>query len=362
MDSNVNSAQGPQLPERIKRLSELANDLWWTWNTRAREVFRKLDYTLWRQTAHNPVRMLQQISAEMLALAAKDERFLAIYDAGDRRAGRGAQRPRHLVAPHVSRQPGPHRLLLRRVRAAPVAADLRRRPRRAGGRSLQGGQRSRHPADRRRLHVSAGLLPPDDLAGRLAAGGLRAPQLDRRSRRAGHSSRRQALHRRRSTRQPQRPGVGVEGAARARETVPARHRPRGERAVGPRAVGAALRRRPGDAHPAGDHPRHRRRPRAEGARTAAGGLAPQRRPRRLRRAAAHPRPDRTGSVVRSGAPGRAPDDDVHDAHARGRGPRRVSRSTWSRRISPARGARSAAIAISSWRSGTTTTAAGRCST
>jgi starch phosphorylase len=80
LDSNVNSAQGPQLPDRIKRLSELANDLWWTWNVRAREVFRKLDYTLWRQTAHNPVRMLRQVSAEMLTLAAKDERFLAIYD------------------------------------------------------------------------------------------------------------------------------------------------------------------------------------------------------------------------------------------------------------------------------------------
>ena len=62
MDSNVNSAQAPELPDRIKRLSELANDLWWTWNARAREVFRKLDYTLWRQTAHNPVRMLQQIT------------------------------------------------------------------------------------------------------------------------------------------------------------------------------------------------------------------------------------------------------------------------------------------------------------
>ena len=30
------------------------NDLWWTWNP-AREVFRTLDYALWRQTAHNPV-------------------------------------------------------------------------------------------------------------------------------------------------------------------------------------------------------------------------------------------------------------------------------------------------------------------
>ena len=39
-------------------------------------MFRKLDYPLWRQTAHNPVLMLQQISQEMLNLAAEDERYL----------------------------------------------------------------------------------------------------------------------------------------------------------------------------------------------------------------------------------------------------------------------------------------------
>ena len=44
--------------------------------------------------------------------------------------------------------------------------------------------------------------------------------------------------------------------------VPARHRPRRERALGPVPLGAPLRRRPRDARPAGDHPRHRRRPRA----------------------------------------------------------------------------------------------------
>jgi starch phosphorylase len=81
LDSNVTAASGLPLPDRIKRLPELANDLWWTWNVRAREVFRKLDYPLWRQTAHNPVLMLRQVSAEILSLAASDDRFLAIYDA-----------------------------------------------------------------------------------------------------------------------------------------------------------------------------------------------------------------------------------------------------------------------------------------
>ena len=71
----------PSIPERLGRLSELAADLWWTWNTEAREVFRRLDYPLWRQTAHNPVLMLRQVSQEMLNLAAADARFLKAYDA-----------------------------------------------------------------------------------------------------------------------------------------------------------------------------------------------------------------------------------------------------------------------------------------
>ena len=81
MDSNVTVRAATHLPDRLKRLDELAGDLWWTWNPRAREVFRKLDYPLWRQTAHNPVLMLRQVSTEMLALAARDERFLGLYDA-----------------------------------------------------------------------------------------------------------------------------------------------------------------------------------------------------------------------------------------------------------------------------------------
>ena len=127
-------------------------------------MFRKLDYPLWRQTAHNPVLMLQHVSQEMLNLAAKDERYLLVYDAAVDAldAARSARDTwwQHRY-PDATRA---DRVLLRRVRAAPVAADLRGRPRRARRRSLQGGERSRDSADRRRVHVSAGLLPPDRFA------------------------------------------------------------------------------------------------------------------------------------------------------------------------------------------------------
>ena len=68
------------LPDRIARLDELAKDLWWTWNPYAREVFRRLDYPLWRATAHNPVRMLHQVSTDRLVSAATNPEFLTFYD------------------------------------------------------------------------------------------------------------------------------------------------------------------------------------------------------------------------------------------------------------------------------------------
>ena len=69
-----------------------------------------------------------------------------------------------------------------------VAADLRRRPRRARRRSLQGVERPRRAARRRRLHVSAGLFPSDGLTRRLAARNLRAAELAGRRHRAGAAS------------------------------------------------------------------------------------------------------------------------------------------------------------------------------
>jgi glycogen phosphorylase len=75
------TAEAQPLPERIGRLGELANDLWWTWNVAARNVFRRLDYPLWRRTAHNPVLMLRMIPGELLTAAAGDPEFLAQYDA-----------------------------------------------------------------------------------------------------------------------------------------------------------------------------------------------------------------------------------------------------------------------------------------
>jgi len=70
----------PEIPPRISRLEELANNLWWSWHPQARNVFRTLDYQLWKLGGHNPVRELQEIRPETLQTAANDPSFLALYD------------------------------------------------------------------------------------------------------------------------------------------------------------------------------------------------------------------------------------------------------------------------------------------
>jgi glycogen phosphorylase len=68
------------LPDRIGRLEELAYDLWWSWTPAARNLFRRLDYQLWRATAHNPVKMLHLITRGTLDRAVADTSWLAGYD------------------------------------------------------------------------------------------------------------------------------------------------------------------------------------------------------------------------------------------------------------------------------------------
>jgi starch phosphorylase len=76
------------LPERIGGLRQLALNLWWTWHQEAREVFRRLDYPLWRLTSHNPVRMLHAVPHQRLMQVAQDPAFIAFCDAAIEGLGR----------------------------------------------------------------------------------------------------------------------------------------------------------------------------------------------------------------------------------------------------------------------------------
>lgn len=69
-----------KIPAKLSRLPELAQNLWWSWTPDARELFRRLDYPLWRRTLHNPVQMLQEIKPERLEEAAHDSALVRHYE------------------------------------------------------------------------------------------------------------------------------------------------------------------------------------------------------------------------------------------------------------------------------------------
>jgi starch phosphorylase len=50
-----------------RRLTEMAHNLWWTWNPEVIDIFRDIDPDLWRGSNHNPIVFLAQLSDEELA-------------------------------------------------------------------------------------------------------------------------------------------------------------------------------------------------------------------------------------------------------------------------------------------------------
>ena len=70
----------PQLPKRIEKISEISNNLWWSWNTDFLRLFQMMDKDLWEVCEKNPVKFLKQVSQDRLEDMAKNTEFLKDYD------------------------------------------------------------------------------------------------------------------------------------------------------------------------------------------------------------------------------------------------------------------------------------------
>ncbi len=71
----------PRIPERLARLTELANNLWWSWHDDAQALFRDIDPDLWERVNHNPVKFNRELAQAKLDAAAADPAYLARFDA-----------------------------------------------------------------------------------------------------------------------------------------------------------------------------------------------------------------------------------------------------------------------------------------
>jgi starch phosphorylase len=74
----------PNLPEPLAPLSEIARNLWLSWNFDAVSLFIRLDYDAWLASRQNPVRTLGMVPQERLEELAQDDSYLSalqtVYD------------------------------------------------------------------------------------------------------------------------------------------------------------------------------------------------------------------------------------------------------------------------------------------
>ncbi len=68
------------LPPRIARLSELAYNLWWTWNPEAQRLYLRIDRELWEGVGHNPILFLRQVERARLNSVTNNRYYIEAYD------------------------------------------------------------------------------------------------------------------------------------------------------------------------------------------------------------------------------------------------------------------------------------------
>ena len=257
---------GSSSRRRTSGCGALAQNLWWSWDADTTSLFRELDPVLWRELDNNPVALLQQIPVDKLEERASELALHSRINYAYRRMQEYLHSTQHLGRTPRRRAVGPaRRLFLGGVRAARVAADLFRRPGHPGRRSPQERLGSRHSARRHRPVLRPGIFPSAAGSRRLAARGLhrrRHRQLPMQPAQQVAGRRAASTHRRIETRTGDDRRACLAAGGRPEHAPAARFERRGKPAGGPRADGAALRRRRARAHPAGAAARRRRRARA----------------------------------------------------------------------------------------------------
>jgi starch phosphorylase len=69
----------PRIPAELSRLTEMANDLMYTWDRSIRSLFHRLDRNLWDHCEHNPKTFLRRVSQRRLDEAVADRSYMEEY-------------------------------------------------------------------------------------------------------------------------------------------------------------------------------------------------------------------------------------------------------------------------------------------
>ncbi|MCD5424852.1 MAG: alpha-glucan family phosphorylase [Methanosarcinaceae archaeon] len=75
----VANSKLPHIPKELKGLKDLSYNLWWSWNPEARMIFKQLDPVAWKQSMHNPIKMLKDLPIEFFERAIENPKYMHRY-------------------------------------------------------------------------------------------------------------------------------------------------------------------------------------------------------------------------------------------------------------------------------------------
>jgi starch phosphorylase len=80
-DSNLKEISvKSHLPESLNKLDEIAQNIWWTWDSNAKNLFRQIDNDAWVEASSNPVLLLNILNYEKLVAMGQDKEFIRKVD------------------------------------------------------------------------------------------------------------------------------------------------------------------------------------------------------------------------------------------------------------------------------------------
>jgi hypothetical protein len=115
-------------PDTMRKLRELARNLWWSWQPDIRAIFRELDPDVWKVVYHNPVALLQRVPDEEIARRVTDLEMQTRIDQAYRRlkqlaaAGVSSSPARRTRGTRAARRWRSGSRTWRRTRASPAAS------------------------------------------------------------------------------------------------------------------------------------------------------------------------------------------------------------------------------------------------
>lgn len=64
------------IPEKLTPLKEISRNLWWVWNTEARDLFHTIDAEMWIECEHNPILLLEAVNYQRFLELENDDEFI----------------------------------------------------------------------------------------------------------------------------------------------------------------------------------------------------------------------------------------------------------------------------------------------